>query len=96
MAHSAGNHGAALAAAAQGRGVPCTVVVPRDTPGVKVRNIARYGAKVVLCEPTQQARIETAEAEAARKGGAHIVPPYEDAAVIAGQGTIALELLQEP
>ena len=48
----------ALAAAAQGRGVPCTIVVPRDTPGVKVRNIARYGAKVVLCEPTQQARLE--------------------------------------
>ena len=50
---------------------------------------------MVLCEPTQQARIETAEAEAVRMGGAHIVPPYEDAAVIAGQGTIALELLQE-
>lgn len=95
VAHSAGNHGAALAAAAQGRGVPCTVVVPSDTPRVKVQNIERYGAEVVLCEPTQQARVESAKAEAARMGGANIVPPYEDAAVISGQGTIGLELLQE-
>ena len=95
VAHSAGNHGAALAAAAQGRGVPCTIVVPSDTPAAKVQNITRYGAAVVLCEPTQQARVQTAEAEAARMGGAHIVPPYDDPAVIAGQGTIAIELLEE-
>ena len=89
VAHSAGNHGAALAAAAQGRSVPCTIVVPSDTPTAKVRNIERYGATVVLCEPTQRARSETAEAEAAKLGGATIVHPYDDAAVIAGQGTIA-------
>ena len=95
VAHSAGNHGAALAAAAAARGIPCTVVVPSDTPEAKVLNMRRHGANVVLCEPTQQARSETAASEAAKMGGATLVHPYDDAAVIAGQGTMALELLEQ-
>ncbi len=95
VAHSAGNHGAALAAASQARGVPCTIVVPSDTPVAKVRNIERYGATVELCEPTQRARAERAAAAAERMGGATLVHPYDDAAVIAGQGTLALEVLEE-
>ena len=95
VAHSAGNHGAALAAAAAARGIACTVVVPSDTPAAKLDNMRRHGANVVLCEPTQQARSETAAAEAERMGGATLVHPYNDPAVMAGQGTIALELLEQ-
>lgn len=95
VAHSAGNHGAALAAASEARGVPCTIVVPSDTPVAKVRNIERYGATCVLCEPNQKARAEGAASEAARMGGATIVPPYDDPSVVAGQGTIALELIEQ-
>lgn len=95
VAHSAGNHGAALAAAAKARGIPCVIVVPRDTPEAKIANIRRHGAKIVLCEPTQQARTQTAALEAEKLGGAAFVHPYNDAAVIAGQGTMALELLEQ-
>ena len=71
------------------------MVVPRTTPGAKIDNMRRYGARVVLCEPTQSARSETAAAEAAAMGGAAFVHPYDDAAVLAGQGTIGLELAEE-
>ena len=95
VAHSSGNHGAAVAAAAAARGVPCTVVVPRTTPEAKVANMERYGATVVKCEPTQQARTSTAYAEAERMGGAAFVHPYDDPLVLSGQGTIGLELLDQ-
>ena len=85
VAHSSGNHGAAVAAAAAARGIPCTIVVPSTTPTAKQDNITRYGANLVLCEPTQTARKETAEREAARMGGATLVHPYNDDPVIAGQ-----------
>jgi len=92
--HSSGNHGAALAAAAAERGVPCVVVAPHTTPQVKVDNIKKQGGEVVLCEPTQQARRETCEAEANRRG-ATIVHPYDHPDVIAGQGTIGLEFMEQ-
>ena len=95
VAHSSGNHGAAVAAAAAARGIPCTVVVPRTTPAAKVANMERYGASVVLCEPTQRARTETSALEAERMGGAQFIHPYDDALVLAGQGTIGLELLEQ-
>lgn len=93
VAHSSGNHGAAVAAAAAARAVPCTIVVPATTPQAKQEAIRRLGATLVLCEPTQRARTETSEREAARTGAA-LVHPYDDDDVIAGQGTIALELLE--
>ena len=89
--HSSGNHGAALALAARLRGVPCTVVVPRNAPTVKLAAVRGYGAEVVLCEPTLPAR-ETTLAEVIADTGAFVVHPYDDARVIAGQGTAALEL----
>ena len=89
--HSSGNHGAALALAARLRGVPCTVVVPRNAPTVKLAAVRGYGAEVVLCEPTLEAR-ETTLAEVIADTGAFVVHPYDDARVIAGQGTAALEL----
>ena len=94
-AHSSGNHAAAVACAANARGIPATIVVPRGTPEGKMQNAAQYGARVVVCEPTQEARQETALAEAERMGGAELVPPYNDARVIAGQGTISIELLEQ-
>ena len=94
VAHSSGNHGAAVSAAAQARDVPCTIVVPDTTPLAKQENIKRYGADLVLCAPTQQARTETSNAIAERDGAA-LVHPYNDELVAAGQGTIGLELLEQ-
>jgi len=94
VTHSSGNHGAALALAARSRGIPCHVVVPEGAVAAKLANIARHGATLWRCAPTQIAR----EAECARvqaETGATLVHPYADAAVIAGQGTATLELLQQ-
>ncbi len=92
--HSSGNHGAALAAAAARRGIEAHVVMPTSAPATKRANVLRYGATVHDCEPTLAAR-EARLAEVVDATGAHVVHPYDDARVIAGQGTAALELLQE-
>jgi len=94
-AHSSGNHAAAVACAAASRSIPCTIVVPRGTPQAKQDNAAAYGATIVVCEPTQQARRQTVIEQAARMGGAVLIHPYDDALVISGQGTMALELLEQ-
>lgn len=94
LTHSSGNHGAALALAARERGIPATVVMPRKAPVVKMNAVSGYGAKVVLCEPTLASRESTAEAVMAETG-ATLVHPYDNRSVIAGQGTAALELLEE-
>jgi serine racemase len=95
VAQSSGNHGAAVSAAAKAFGLPCTVVVPSTTPAAKQDNVTRYGATLVLCEPTQKARVDAAAREAGRMGGAALVHPYNDDPVIAGQGTIGLELMEQ-
>jgi len=92
--HSSGNHAAALALAARLRGVPAFVVMPRTAPAVKRAAVAGYGARIVPCEPTLAAR-ESTLAEVVRDTGAAVVHPYNDPRVIAGQGTAALELLEE-
>lgn len=92
--HSSGNHGAALALAARRRGIPAWVVVPTDASAFKRDNIARYGAQVVDCPPGLAQR-EAALARLVEECGATVVHPYDDAAVIAGQGTAALELLEQ-
>ena len=89
--HSSGNHGAALALAAQLRGIPAHIVMPNNAPQVKREAIAGYGANIVWCEPTQADREATLQ-RVADETGAVFVPPYNDARVIAGQGTAALEL----
>jgi threonine dehydratase len=91
--HSSGNHGAALAWAAGLRGIPAHVVVPENSNPAKRANIERYGARLVLCAPTLAAREETL-ARVVAETGAEAVPPYDDARVIAGQGTAVLELLE--
>jgi threonine dehydratase len=94
VTHSSGNHGQALAAAGQQLGVPVCVVMPRTAPGVKRAAVEGYGARVVTCEPTQAAR-EAAVAAQVEQHGLHLVHPFDDWRVIAGQGTAAWELLDQ-
>lgn len=92
VTHSSGNHGAALALAAHTRGIPCHVVVPEGAVAAKLANIARHGATLWRCPPTIADREATC-AQVQADTGATLVHPYADAAVMAGQGTAALELL---
>jgi threonine dehydratase len=92
ITHSSGNHGAALALAARTRGIGATVVMPNTAPEVKKRAVDGYGARIVLCEPTQEAR-ETTTQSIIDETGATLIHPYNDNRIIAGQGTAALELL---
>ena len=94
VTQSSGNHGAAVALACRLRGVPCTVVVPHAAPRIKREAIARNGARIVDCEVAQSARDEATARVLADTGG-ELVHPYNDARVIAGQGTATLELLQQ-
>ena len=92
--HSSGNHGAALAAAAKARGIPAHIVVPENATAVKLAAVEHYGGQVVFCEPTLEARETTLERVVAETG-AFFVPPFDHPHIIAGQGTAALELLEE-
>lgn len=94
VTHSSGNHGAALALAARERGVPATIVMPLTAPLPKKAAVAGYGARIVECEPTLAARLAAADAVIAETGGV-LIPPFENGHVAAGQGTAALELLEE-
>jgi threonine dehydratase len=94
VAHSSGNHGAAVALAARERGVPAHIVVPHNSARTKVAAAERYGAKVSFCEPTMAAREGMVQEILARSGGA-FVHPFDNKRVIAGQGTATLELLQD-
>lgn len=94
VTHSSGNHAAALARAAKLRGIPAYIVMPSNSPQAKLASVRRYGAEVILCEPTLAARESTSKSVAERTGAAFI-HPYNDARVMAGQGTTALELLEE-
>ncbi|MFI2811525.1 MULTISPECIES: threonine/serine dehydratase [Microbulbifer] len=92
--HSSGNHGAALAWAAAARGLACTVVMPDTAPLAKRAAVAGYGAEIVLCGPTLQDR-EAALRKVVESTGAHVVPPFDDSRIIAGQGTVALEIIEQ-
>src|SRR3954468_17492591 len=92
--HSSGNHAAALSRAAKLRGIAAYIVMPSNTLKVKVRAVEGYGGRIVFCEPNQQAR-EEACAQVIAETGATLIHPFENEAVMAGQGTIAVELLEE-
>ncbi|MGA2082976.1 MAG: pyridoxal-phosphate dependent enzyme [Holophaga sp.] len=94
VTHSSGNHAQALALAASLRGIPARIVMPSNAPTVKKAGVAGYGGQITFCEPTLEAR-ESTQAEVVRATGATVVHPYNDLRVIAGQGTAALELLEE-
>lgn len=92
--HSSGNHAQALALAAWMRGVPAYIVMPNTAPEVKQAAVREYGGKIVHCKPTLEDREATLK-RVVDETGAHFVHPYDDPRVIAGQGTAALELLDE-
>lgn len=92
--HSSGNHAAALALAARWRGVQAHIVMPENSPGVKKDAVSGYGADIHFCQPTLKARERMLE-EVVSRTGAVFVHPYDDPLVISGQGTAALELLEE-
>jgi threonine dehydratase len=94
VTHSSGNHGQALAAAGKSIGAPVYVVMPSTGAANKRRAIEGYGATVIPCEWTAQSRLGTL-AEVAERTGGVVVPPYDHPDIIAGQGTAALELLEE-
>ena len=91
---SSGNHGAALSMAVTRRGGRATVVMPSNTPGIKVENVKRNGGDIVWCEPNQVSREKTLD-ELVNSTGAVIIHPYNDERIVAGQGTAALELLED-
>jgi threonine dehydratase len=92
--HSSGNHGAAVARAAKLRGVAAYIVMPSNSAKVKIRAVEGYSAQVVFCEPTEESR-EIECAEVINKTGAMLIHSFENEHVIAGQGTAAMELLED-
>jgi threonine dehydratase len=92
--HSSGNHGAAVARAAKLRGILAHIVMPSNSAKVKVRTVESYGAHIVFCEPTEEAREATC-ADVVKKSGATLIHSFEKEDVIAGQGTAVVELLED-
>ena len=94
VAYSSGNHAQGVGAAAEILGLPATIVMPSDAPAIKIENTKNYGAEVVLYDRADGNRSAVAENILAKTGGT-LIPPYNDFDVIAGQGTIGLELARE-
>lgn len=92
--HSSGNHAQALALAARLRNIPAYIVMPDNAPAVKKSAVKDYGGRITFCEPNQQAR-EATLARIIAETGAIMIHPYDNALVIVGQGTAALELLED-
>ena len=91
VAYSSGNHAQGVAAAAQMLGIPAVIVMPADAPAIKIANTRAYGAEIVLYDRQQESR-EAIGRSIAEERGAALIPPYDDACIIAGQGTAGLEL----
>jgi threonine dehydratase len=94
VTHSSGNHAAALSRAAKLRGIPAHIVMPSNAPQAKQAAVHRYGGEIILCEPTLAARESTAR-EVMERTGAAFIHPYDDLRVMAGQGTTAIEMLED-
>ncbi|MFO8000324.1 MAG: pyridoxal-phosphate dependent enzyme [Marinilabilia sp.] len=92
--HSSGNHAAALALAANQRGIPAYIVMPRNAPDTKTQRVKKYGGKITFCEPTLEAREQQLK-KVVERTGATFIPPYDHYDVICGQGTAGLELIEE-
>jgi len=92
--HSSGNHAAALSRAAKLRGIAAHIVMPSNSSKAKVRAVEGYGGRIVFCEPNQRAR-EEACARVIAETGATMIHPFESENVMAGQGTLAIELLED-
>jgi len=94
VAYSSGNHAQGVAAAARHLGVPATIVMPADAPTIKTANTRAYGATIVPYDRNRESREAIAE-RIARDQQAAVIPPFDDARVIAGQGTVALEIVRQ-
>lgn len=94
ITHSSGNHAQALAIAAKTRRIKATVVMPENSPAVKVEATKGYGANVILCPPTQEDRLKTCE-QIQEKTGATLIHPFDNLDVITGQATVCREVLQD-
>lgn len=94
IAYSSGNHAQGVAHAAQLCGAPAVIVMPRDAPTIKVENTRAYGAEVVLYDRDHESR-EAMGRQLAKERGMTLVPPYDDPFVIAGQGTVGLEIVAQ-
>lgn len=94
ITHSSGNHAQALALAAKKNGIKAVIVMPETSPKVKIDAVAGYGAEIVFCKPTLDSR-ETTVNKLMRKNNYTFIHPYNNPYVIAGQGTAAMELLEE-
>lgn len=94
IAHSSGNHAQALAYAARQLGIPAVIVMPDNAPRVKLDLTRAFGAEVVVVGPASEERTRAA-AELAEARGLSLIPPYDDARIIAGAGTVGLEILED-
>lgn len=94
MAYSSGNHAQGVALAAHHHGLPCVILMPADAPAVKIANTRAYGAEVVLYDRATEDRDAIGARLAATRGLA-LVKPFDDAQVIAGQGTVGLEIARQ-
>lgn len=92
--HSSGNHGAAIALAAKIRGIPAYIVMPNNSPQVKQKAVASYGARITYCEPTMQSRQATLD-KIVLETNATFLHPFDNENIIAGQGTVGLEFLND-
>lgn len=92
--HSSGNHAQAVARAARMVGVPAFIVMPKNAPEIKKTGVRAYGGQIFECEPTTEARERMLD-EVLKQTGAALVHPFNDYAVIAGQGTAAKELIED-
>lgn len=92
--HSSGNHAQAIALAAKMKGIPAYIVMPENSPKVKVAAVQGYAADITFCEPTLQAREDTLNTVVERTG-AMFIHPYNDSRIVAGQGTAAVEFLNK-
>ncbi len=92
VTHSSGNHGLALAYAARAFGAPCAVVIPETAPNIKIAAVRDIGAEIVMVPPSQ--RVARAQ-QLADQRGLTLIPPYDHRDIIAGQGTVGLEILAD-
>jgi threonine dehydratase len=92
VTHSSGNHGQALAWAARTFGVPCVVVIPEGAPQIKVDAVRSFGADVILVPPAKREPTALAIAD---ERGMTLIPPYDHRDIIAGQGTVGLEIVED-